>query len=131
MWYVTHLLFAQRPRKGKRRVKCESCRVLFRAASALKCYDRALAWAQVHEQEGLFQFVGVQNIDVLVDTKIGDGSEIGGSIYDAFDVWQSVGSLIPKKQDIHAIWLERHRHTPVGKLMTPKQKRDLQEIWGQ
>lgn len=131
MWYVAHLLFAQEPKKGRRRLKCESCRVLFRAPSALKCYDRALAWAKIHERDGLFQFVGVQHISPLDDARPGDGSEIGGSFYDAFDVWQRLKSLIPEKRDIPIIRLEGHRRTPVGKLMTPKQKRDLREILGQ
>ena len=128
MWYVAHLLFAQKPEDGRRRVMCETCKVLFRTVSARKCYQRASGWARLHGKEGQFRFVGVQHITPLDDERPGDGSEIGGSFYDAMDVWQKVRSLIPQKQDIPIIRLEGHRHTPIGKLMTAKQKRDLRAV---
>jgi hypothetical protein len=129
MWYVAHLLFAQKPKKGRRRVKCETCRVLLRAASALKCYDRALVWAKLHEGNGLFRLVGVRHIDSLDDEQPGDGSEIGGGIFDAYDVWKKVKTLIPNKRDIPAVMWETHMNTPIGEMMTPKQKGDVRELF--
>jgi hypothetical protein len=129
MWYVAHLLFAQKPERGRRRLTCETCQVLLRASSALKCYDRAVAWAKRHERDGAFRFVGVQHIKSLDDDQPRDGSEIGGRFYDAFEIWQRVESLIPKKEEIPVIRLEGHPNTPVGELMSPKQKKDLRVIF--
>jgi hypothetical protein len=129
MWYVAYLIFAQKPENKRRRFMCESCQVLFRASSALECYDRALTWAKHHEQEGAFRLVGVEHILSLDDEQPGDGSEIGGRFYEAFDVWKRVESLIPKKEEIPSIILEGHPHTPFGELMTPKAKRDLRVIF--
>ena len=123
MWYVAHLLFAQRPEKGRRRVLCESCQVLLRASSALRCYDRALTWGRRHEKEGNFRLVGVQHIKPLDDEVPGDGSEIGGRFYNALDVWKRVQKHVPKKCDIPVIMWESHKTTPVGKMMTADQKR--------
>jgi hypothetical protein len=129
MWYVAHLLFAQKPKKGKRRALCESCEILLRTSSALKCYNRALVWAKRHEQEGTFNFVGVQHIKPLDDERPDDGSEIGGDFFDAYDVWQRVKTLIPRKDEIPIVRLETHKNTPIGKLMTPKQKRIGRQIF--
>jgi hypothetical protein len=129
MWYKAHLLFAQRPKKGRRRVLCESCHVLLRASSALKCYDRALTWGRRHEKEGDFRMVGVQHIKPLDDEMPGDGSEIGGCFYNALDIWKRVQKFVPKKCDIPIIRLETHKATAIGKMMTAEQKRIARRLF--
>lgn len=129
MWYVAHLMFAQKPAKGRRRVLCESCQVLFRAPSALKCYNRALAWAKTHEQEGAFRFVGVEHIKSLDDERPDDGAELGGRFYNAYDVWLRKKAFIPKKEDIPAVRWETQRNAPLGEMMTPKQKQVVRKFF--
>lgn len=129
MWYVAHLLFAQRPEQGRRHVLCESCQVLLRASSALKCYDRALVWAKSHEREGSFRFVGVQHIKCLDEETLGDGLEVGGRFFNAYDVWKRARKLIPKKANIPAILWETHRKTPIGRMMTRGQKGILRRVF--
>jgi hypothetical protein len=128
MWYVAHLLFAQKPEKGRRRVMCESCRVLFQASSALECYDSALKWGKLHKQESRFHFVGIQKMHGLDEERPDHGSEIGGGFFNAYDVWKKRKTLIPKKHDIPVVVWETHSNTPIGELMTAKQKRDLPRI---
>jgi hypothetical protein len=129
MWYVAHLLFAQKPGKGKKRVLCESCRVLFRAKSALKCHERALIWANRRKSIGNFHFIGVQHINPLDNERPNDGSEIGGSFYEAYNIWQRAKMLIPKRDKIPIVRFEAHRNMPVGKMMTSKQKRIGRKIF--
>jgi hypothetical protein len=129
MWYVAHLLFAQKPKKDRHRVKCETCQVLLRASSAIECYDRAVVWAKAHEDEGCFRFVGVQHINSLDEERPDDGTEVAGHFFDAYDVWQKVKKLIPNKRDIPAVMWESHRDAPIRELITPKQNRDLRDIF--
>ena len=131
MWYVADLLFAQLPAAGVRRVKCESCNVLFEGSSALEVYDKACSWAESHQDDSLFHFVGVEHIHSLDDDTPVDGTEIGGGFFDDEDVWKRKNELIPEKGKIPAIMWEQNPDVPVGDLMTAKQKRDIKKIFGE
>jgi hypothetical protein len=128
-WYVVHLLFAQKPKEGKQRVKCESCQVLMEAPSALIAYDKGIMWAQSHIKDHNFDFLGIEHIHSLDDEQPTDGTEIGGSFFDRKDVWKRRSELIPEKNKIPAILWEQSRDVPVGELMTEKQKQTLKEIF--
>lgn len=129
MYYVAELLFAQRPEKGRRRVLCESCHVILSAPSAVKCYGCALKWAKRHEMEGSFDFVGVQCIRCLDTEVLHDGLEIGGRYFDAYDVWERLDKIVPRKTEIPAIFWEMKAKTPVGELMTAAEKNMLRRAF--
>jgi hypothetical protein len=129
MYYVVELLYAQRPEKGRRRVLCESCHVILSAASAVKCYDRALKWAKRYEKEGSFEFVGVQWIRSLDTETLHEGLEIGGRFFNAYDVWDRLDKFIPKKNEIPAILWELKADKPIGELMTSSELRTLRRVF--
>ena len=133
MWYVAHLLFAQKPRKHGRLALCETCDVLISAKSALACYDKALVWAKDHETDNSFHFVGVQHLRELNESKRpDDGSEIGGRFVHILDVWSKKRrSFIPPKQSLNAIVLERNMNTPIKELMTPQLETVAREMMGE
>lgn len=128
-WYVVFLLFAQKPKKGKRVVKCESCQVLIEAPSALAAYDKGVAWAKSHIQGSKFHFLGIEHIHSLDDEKPEDGTEIGGIFFDKKDVWERKDELIPEKSKISAIMWEQNMDVPIGELMTEEQKQTIKEVF--
>jgi hypothetical protein len=130
MWYLAHLLFAERPQANRKRSLCESCHVLLQAKSAVKCFDRATIWARRHEKESGFKFVGVQHIKPLDKKRPGDGDEIGGRFLEAYNIWKRVDKFIPSKKDIPIIKLESNSKTAVGRMMSPKQKQIAHRLFG-
>lgn len=128
-WYVVYLLFAQKPKKGKRAVKCKSCQVLIEAPSALVAYDKGIVWAQSHVEDSNFHLLGIEHIHSLDDEQPGDGTEIGGSFFNKKDVWKRKDKLIPEKSKIRAIVWEQNMDVPISELMTEKQKQNIREIF--
>lgn len=128
-WYVVWLMFAQKPKEGKRGVKCESCQVLIEAPSALAAYDKGIVWAQSHVEDSSFHFLGVEHIHSLDGEQPGDGTEIGGSFFDEEDVWERRDELIPEKSKIPSIVWEQNMDVPIGELMTEEQKQEIKEIF--
>jgi hypothetical protein len=116
MWYVAKMLFAQKPVRGKRRVLCETCRVLLCAATARKAYQKAQVWATGHIQGSDFRLVGIQHINDILEEKIGDGTEIGGSFFYKMDPWGHKNKLIPNPDDIPIISLEANPKMAVGEI---------------
>lgn len=131
MWYIAFLVFAQQPENSQSQVKCESCNVLFEAESALEVYDKALAWAKDYETENLFRFFGVEHIKEVGSERPTDGTELSGHFYDEENAWERRDELIPKKEEISAIIWEQNQDTPIGELMTEKQKQNLKEVFGE
>src|SRR5678815_3258492 len=109
MWYRADLLFAQLPKEGKLRVKCETCNVIFEASCAVEVYDKAVGWAAEHVDNSLFQFVGVEHISDIGEEQPSDGTEIGGAFFDDENVWERKDELIPEKSKITAIMWEQNR----------------------
>lgn len=130
-WYVAYLLFAQEIKIDGDRFKCESCDVLFEASSAVEVYNKALVWAEEHATDNLFKFLGVEHIHEIGDERPMDGTEIGGRFFDEENVWERRNEIIPQKHELRAVVLEMNKDTPVGELMTDKQKQDLKEGFGE
>jgi hypothetical protein len=128
MWYVVNLIFAQKPKNERRRVMCETCRVLLQASSASECYDRGLEWGKKHKHNG-FHLLGIENILSLDEKRPSDGDEIGGHFYHAFDIWKKRKNIIPRKKDIPAIMWETHRNTPIGDLLSTQEQNNIIEIF--
>jgi hypothetical protein len=130
MWYIAFLLFAQQPEKEQKQIKCESCNVLFEAESALEVYGKAVAWAEDYATNNLFKFVGVEHILTVGNERPTDGTELSGMFFDDDNVWERRDKLIPKKEEIPPIIWEENQDTPIGEMMTEKQKHDLKVIFG-
>ncbi len=130
MWYVVHMLFAQKSAPNSETFACETSQVLFKAPPKYRRsqpYARGEEWARQHERDNCFLFVGIEHIKRL-DGEPGDSCEVGGSFSEQPDVWLRRSELIPAKEDLSAIKLERNLDTPIGDLMSEEQKRLLRRI---
>jgi hypothetical protein len=115
-WYLAQLTFAQPTDDPSASVLCESCYVLFEADSANSAYDKAVEWAEIHESESTFDFVGVRHLNSL-DEPPADGVEVGGGFYEETAVWLRRVELIPARDEIPVIVFEGNPDTPIGKLI--------------
>ena len=130
MWYFAKILFARDPAKCKHRVLCETCHVLLWAPTAMKAYGKAQTWAAKHVQGSEFHLVGIQHLNDILDKKIGDGTEIGGSFFYKVDPWKHKDRLIPNRNEIPIIRLEAHPATPVGGIIAQGQVRMVKALFG-
>ena len=128
-WYAVWILFAQQAEEGKKFVFCENCQVLFNAATANNAYEKALIWAEVHEEETGFKFFGIESVIGISDDELKDGTEIDGSFFKKKNIWDKKEKLIPKQNEIAEIVWEENLDTPIGNLMTNRQKADLKKIF--
>ena len=115
-WYVVDVLFAEHPNQGADTVLCESCTVLFHADSAEAAYDRALGWADAHVSESRLRLVGIVHMHSLIEAP-GDGVEIAGSFTEQPNPWDRLDELVPPREQIPVVVLERNLDTPVGELL--------------
>ncbi len=129
MWYVAGMIFAQPPKAGQEKFVCESSDVLFEAANADAAYEKALAWAGDHEKRSIWglRFVGVYYLRSLDKARPGDGTELGGRLYDEEKVWARRDELIPPKHQLKAIVWERSNR-PLKELLDDDQLRRLRTL---
>jgi hypothetical protein len=128
-WYIAFLLFAQLPNDQKRSIKCESCKVLFEAESAIEVYDKSILWAEDYKANNLFKFVGVEHIHKIGDEYPKDGTEICGSLFDDENIWERKDELIPKKHKLTEIIWEQNQNISLKELMTKSQIQNLKDIF--
>lgn len=126
-WYIVDLLFAQPSDDSTQPVVCESCQVLFEAATAEAAYDKALDWARQHIEDSAFRLVGVRHVHSL-DSAPCDGCEVGGRFFEEAGVWQRVAEFVPAKEDIPIIKMEHNPDTPVGELVANETMAMLRKI---
>jgi hypothetical protein len=135
MWYVAELLFARPKQEDEANVACESSLVLLEAPTALEAYEKALRWAEEHENgEGRvfnFKFVGVQHLHSLDEEQPGDGSEIGGGFFESEDVWERRDELIPPRDEIPVIRFEAHPDSPIQDLLSEEHQTRIRRVLGE
>lgn len=102
---------------------------IVQSKTANEAYDKALIWAKEEEKDNNFKFVGIEHISELLDEEIVHGTEIDGSFFKKKNVWERKDEIIPDKNAIQAIMLEKNQGTPVRELMTDNQKRMMREIF--
>lgn len=126
MWYLAEILFAQPKRRGRRMYVCDSCNVLFEAKTAKEAYRKALAWAKAPTAgaHGNLKLLGVSHLSSIGEERK-EGVDICGRFFQKRDVWDKIADLVPARDELRAILLERNWHTPAGQLMTPYQMRML------
>ena len=131
MWYVVDMLFAQRT-KGKRvRVKCEVCNVLFEAPSALDACRKAMLWADEHSRDAGFYLVGIQHVRALDEECPGDGTEIGGHFFDEDDPWGRKDQIIPDLNEIPTVKFEANPNTPIKDLVSQSKIEKIKQVFGE
>ena len=131
MWYVVDILVAQPPREDEAIVQCESCDVLFEAPAALIAYDKAVKWAKEHERDNDFRYVGIHHLYSLEEEQPRDGSEIGGNFFEEENLWDRVDEFIPDPKEIPTIKVEENPDVPIGDLMSEKDKKRLEKLFGE
>jgi hypothetical protein len=129
MWYLAEILFAE-PRQATRRAfQCESCNVVFDAATAADAYAKAVAWGHRYAAEppAGMQFLGVSRLTTIGD-RLGDGVEICGHFFESPDVWDRVTELVPPPESLQAVVWEWNQDTPIGGLLTQEQIARLKRV---
>ena len=125
MWYLATLLFAQPPRPDGTPVVCETSVVLIEADSALAAHDKAQDWGErrrVHAPG--FDLVGIQHLKpLLLDRPPRDGDELDGRVFESEDAWQRVTELIPKKEELAAVYLEQNPGAKLGDVLSADERR--------
>jgi hypothetical protein len=131
VWYLAELLFAEPPQPDKPDYQCESCNVVFQAADAVAAYRNAVDWGLAYAAEPSvgIRMLGVSHL-TTVGEELGDGTEICGRFFQASEVWERAGELVPPPEQLKAIQWERSRDTPLGELLSPEQVAQLQRAWG-
>ncbi len=132
MWYLAEILLAEPPQPDLAEYQCESCNVVFQAASAAEAFQKAVAWGQAYAAEppAVLQLLGVSHL-TTVGVELGDGIEICGRYFQAPSVWERTSELIPPPDQLKAIRWERSQDTPIGELFTTQQIDQIQRTWGQ
>ena len=84
VWYLAELLFAEPPQSGRAEFQCEACNVVFRAASAVEAYRKAVSWglAYAAEPPAGMRLLGVSHL-TTVGEELGDGTQICGRFFQA------------------------------------------------
>ena len=127
MWYLAETLFAEPPDLERAEVQCEACNVVFRAASAVEAYRRAVSWGQAYAAEPptALSLLGVSHL-TTVGEELDDGTEICGRFFQV----PAVSGLVPPPEQLKAIQWERSRDTPLGELLVAEQVAQLRRVWG-
>jgi hypothetical protein len=130
MWYLAEILFAEHRQADCHVYQCESCNVVFEAATAPDAYRKAVAWGQEYAAESLtrMRFLGISHL-TSIGEELGDGVEICGRFFEAPDVWDRVAEFVPLPESLKAVVWEGNRHTPIGELLTPEQIAQLKRRW--
>jgi hypothetical protein len=131
MWYLAELLFAEPPQPGRTEFQCEESNVVFRAASAVEAYRKAVAWGLAYAAEpptGM-RLLGVSHLTTIGE-ELDDGTEICGRFFQAPAVWDRLGEMVSPPELLKAIQWERGQDTPVGELLSPEQVTQLRRVWG-
>src|SRR5436305_207092 len=104
MWYFAEILFAQPKRRGRRMYLCESCNVLFNAATATAAYRKAVAWGKAYtaDKDSGMKLLGVFRMASIGDS-MGDGIEVCGRFFHKRDVWTKRADLIPDFSELRAV----------------------------
>ena len=113
MWYVVEIIFAEKPTEPQESTICESCDVLFEAASTLEACDKAKIWADEHIIDSKLHFLGISRAWDLEEKRPDDGSEIAGEFYEENDPWGRKDELIPHMSELDAIKWEQAADIPV------------------
>ena len=127
-WYVADLLFAQATEETCATVLCESSQVLLEALNADHAYVKAMEWARRHEEDSSMKLVGVRHLHSLTEPP-GDGCEVGGGFFEEPGIWERRDELIPPKDEIPVLVLERNPNTPVGELIDDETKAKLHKLF--
>jgi hypothetical protein len=126
MWYLAEILFAEPRQAEPRAYQCESCNVVFDAATAADACQKAVKWGQKYagEAPARLQFVGVSHLTTIGD-RLGDGVEICGRFFECADVWDRAAELV---SSLEAVVWEQNQNTPLGELLTPEQIAQLRRV---
>ena len=129
MWYLAEILFAEPGQTNRQAYQCESCNVVFDAASAADAYRKAVAWGQNYAAEppAGMEFLGVSHLTTIGD-RLGDGVEICGRFFESPDVWDRATELVPPPESLKAVLWEQNQVTPLGALLAPEQIAQLKRI---
>jgi hypothetical protein len=132
VWYLAELLFAEPPHPDRADCQCEASTVVFRAASAVEAYRKAVAWglAYAAEPPAGTRLLGVSDL-TTVGEELGDGTEVCGRFFQASGVWEPSGGLVPPPGLLKAIQWEQGRDVPLGELLSPEQVAQLRRAWGE
>ena len=129
MWYLAEILFAEPRQADRQACQCESCNVVFDAATAADAYRKAVAWGQDYAAEPptVMQFLGVSHLTTIGD-RLGDGVEICGRLFESEDVWDRVAELVPPPETLKAVAWEQNQDKPLGESMTVDQIAQLKRV---
>jgi hypothetical protein len=132
VWYLAEVLFAEPPLPDRAEVQCESCNVVFLAASAVEAYRKAVAWglAYAAEPPAGMRLLGVSHL-TTVGEELSDGTEICGRFFQAAGVWGPGSELVPPPGQLKAVLWEQGRDVSLGELLSPEQVAQLRRAWGQ
>jgi hypothetical protein len=130
MWYLAEILLAEQPKVDSNDYQCESCNVLFNANSAEEALRKAEAWGNeyVKDPPSNMQLLGVSSLTTVGD-ELGDGTDIGGRLFNTQDVWLRRGEMVPCPSDLSAIKWENADGKTVGELLSPEQIEQLRRLW--
>jgi hypothetical protein len=130
MWYLAEILLVERPKADRHSHQCESCNVLFDAATALDAYRRAVEWGNEYaaEPSSAMQLVGVAHL-TTVGEELGDGVEICGRLFECSGPWDRVAELVPAPQLLKAMLWEKNQDTPLGEILSTEQVARLRRRW--
>ena len=115
MWYLAEILFAEPRQANRQAYQCESCNVVFDAATAVDAYRKAVAWAETYAAEppAALRLLRVSHLPTIGE-RLGDGVEICGRFFESHDVWNHVGELVPPPETLKAVVWEQNQNTPLG-----------------
>jgi hypothetical protein len=132
MWYLAELLFAEPPHPDRAEDQCESCNVLFEAASAAEAFRKAVTWGLTYAAAPpvRMRLLGVTHLTAVGDT-LGDGTEVCGRFFQAPAVWGRIGELVPPPGELEAVRWERSSDVPLEELLSREQVDQLRRAWGQ
>jgi hypothetical protein len=129
VWYVVEMLFAQERRSNEAKVVCEICDVLFETPSVLDAYRKAESWAEEHAKGGAFEFIGIQHVWSVDDDRPGDGTEIGGSVFEDNNPRDKRDELIPDPGEIPNIKFEANPNIPIKRLVSEAKVRQFKKVF--
>jgi hypothetical protein len=73
------------------------------------------------------QLLGVLHL-TTIGNQLADGVEVCGQFFEASDVWDRVGELVPAPELLKAIVWEQNQGTPLGELLTQEQIAQLKRV---
>ena len=119
MWYLAEILLAEPARAGSADSRCESCNVVFSAATAVDAHGKAVVWGTAYAAAAAatMHLLGVTHLTSIGD-ELGDGVEICGRYFDESDPWTRIGELVPPPDQLEAIRWEVAGDTPLNDLLS-------------